>query len=92
VRVERSLRTAALFVSPVVVVEMEFLCEIGRIREPVEKVFGILTEDHGVQQAGGDIALVDRDGRLREVVRAPRYPASAACAAARCFSSPVCKA
>jgi hypothetical protein len=36
--VERSLRRAALFVSPVVVAEMEFLREIGRINEPVEKI------------------------------------------------------
>lgn len=69
--VERILRNAALFVSPVVVVEMELLREIGRIREPVEKVIDILVEDHGVQQAGGDIAVVGREARLLGWTRDP---------------------
>ena len=69
--VERSLRRAALFVSPVVVVEMEFLREIGRINEPVEKIMEILTEDHGVQQARGELADVGREARLLGWTRDP---------------------
>jgi len=54
--VASKLRRARLVVSPVVVVEMEVLREIGRIRSPVEDILTILREDHGVADASGSIA------------------------------------
>ena len=69
--VERSLRGASLFVSPIAVVELELLREIGRIREPVEKILEILSDDHGVQQASGDLADIGREARLLGWTRDP---------------------
>lgn len=53
----------ALLVSPIVVLEMELLREIGRIRRPAEEVLAVLTEDHGVRQAAGDLEEVARIAR-----------------------------
>ncbi len=56
--VASKLRRARLFLSPVVVLELEILCEIGRIRSPVSEVLTILREDHGVADAGGTIGAL----------------------------------
>jgi hypothetical protein len=45
------LRRSALFVSPVVLEEMEVLREIGRLRAPVLDVWEVLSEEHGVREA-----------------------------------------
>ena len=58
--VASKLRRARLLVSPVVVVEMEILHEIGRIRSPVDEILTILREDHGVVDASGTIADIAR--------------------------------
>jgi PIN domain nuclease of toxin-antitoxin system len=60
------LRRASVFVSPGVVVEMEVLGEIGRIRHPVTDILDVLTEDHGIEQATGDLReIADHARRLR---------------------------
>lgn len=58
------LRRSTLFMSPIVLLEMEVLCEIGRIRAPVDDVLQILKEDHGVEEAAGDLRTVVQHARL----------------------------
>lgn len=62
--VQAQLRRSALFVSPVVLLEMEVLREIGRIRAPVADVLEILKEDHGIEEAPGDLRTVVQQARL----------------------------
>lgn len=49
--------------SPVVLLEMEVLCEIGRIRAPVADVVELLKEDYGVLEAAGDFRAVVEQAR-----------------------------
>lgn len=69
--VQPRLRRGRLFVSPVVLVEMEVLREIGRIRRPVAEVWEILAEDHDVEEAGGDLREVGRHARSLGWTRDP---------------------
>jgi PIN domain nuclease of toxin-antitoxin system len=69
--VKKRLRSAALFVSPVAVVEMEVLREIGRLRAPVADVLAILAEDHGVEEASGDLRDIAGYARLLDWTRDP---------------------
>lgn len=64
------LRRGPLFVSPIALVEMEVLHEIGRIRAPVNDVWEILNE-HGVAEAAGDIRLVGQYARSLGWTRDP---------------------
>lgn len=57
------LRKAESWVSPIVVVEMEILREIGRISAPVDEVLDILVTDYGVREAPGELAEVTRQAR-----------------------------
>ncbi len=61
--VQARLRRGSLFVSPIVLVELEVLREIGRIRRPVAEVWEVLSEDHGVEEAPGDLRAVGRHAR-----------------------------
>jgi PIN domain nuclease of toxin-antitoxin system len=61
--IQSRLRRSALFISPVVLVEMEVLKEIGRIRSPVGEVWEILSEDHGVAEATGDVRAIGSHAR-----------------------------
>lgn len=65
------LRRGSLFVSPMSVVEMEVLREIGRIRASVADVLEILSEDHGVEEALGDIRQLGSHARLLGWTRDP---------------------
>ena len=69
--VQARLRRSHLFVSPFAVVEMEVLREIGRIREPVTDVLALLAEDHGVQEARGELHDVVGYARLLGWTRDP---------------------
>lgn len=69
--VGKELRKGALFISSVAIVELEFLHEIGRIRERVEDVLEILFEDHQVEEAPGDLREVGRHARTRGWTRDP---------------------
>jgi PIN domain nuclease of toxin-antitoxin system len=62
--VQAALRRSALFMSPVVLLEMEVLREIGRIRAPVADVMEILKDDHGIEEATGDLRTVVQQARL----------------------------
>lgn len=64
------LRRGPLYVSPVVVLEMELLREIGRIREPVDEVLDVLAE-HGVAVAPGDLGDVGEEARTLSWTRDP---------------------
>jgi PIN domain nuclease of toxin-antitoxin system len=64
------LRRGPLFVSPVVVVELELLREIGRIREPVDEVLDVLAE-HGVVVAPGELRDVGEEARTLGWTRDP---------------------
>jgi PIN domain nuclease of toxin-antitoxin system len=65
------LARGVLFVSPIVVVEMELLREIGRIRGPVSDVLEVLTEDHGVSEAPGEAREIGHHARLLGWTRDP---------------------
>jgi PIN domain nuclease of toxin-antitoxin system len=69
--VQKRLRRASLFLSPVVIVEMEVLREIGRIRSHVVEVLDILTNDHGVEEAGCDLREIGGYARLLGWTRDP---------------------
>jgi PIN domain nuclease of toxin-antitoxin system len=69
--VEKILRRSSLFVSPLVIVEMEVLREIGRIRNPVDAVMEILIEDHGVEEAAGDLREMGHYARTIGWTREP---------------------
>jgi PIN domain nuclease of toxin-antitoxin system len=65
------LRRSALLVSPVVLVEMEVLREIGRLRAPVVDVWEVLSEEHGVREATGDIRSIGQRARSLGWARDP---------------------
>ena len=69
--VQARLRRSSLFVSPIVLVELEVLREIGRIRRPVGEVWEILTEDHEVAEAPGDLREIGRYARSLAWTRDP---------------------
>lgn len=61
--VQARLRGGSLRISPVVVVEMEILREIGRIHGPVTEVLDVLLEDYGVERAAGDMGEISDRAR-----------------------------
>jgi PIN domain nuclease of toxin-antitoxin system len=65
------LRRGSLFISPIVLVEMQVLREIGRITRPVAEVWEILSEDHEVTEAAGDLRVVGRHARSLGWTRDP---------------------
>lgn len=65
------LRRGSLFVSPITLVELEVLREIGRIRRTVAEVWEILSEDHHVQEAPGDLREEGRHARSLGWTRDP---------------------
>lgn len=69
--VQSRLRRGALFVSPIVLVEMEILREIGRLRSPIADILEILVEDHGVAEAPGDVREIGRQARQLGWTRDP---------------------
>jgi PIN domain nuclease of toxin-antitoxin system len=69
--VQARLGRGSLFVSPIVLVELEVLREIGRIRRPIAEVWEILSEDHDVQEAPGDLREVGRHARSLGWTRDP---------------------
>lgn len=57
----RRLRQDAVFVSPIVALELQLLFEIGRLRHSATVVLGLLSEAHGITQAPGELLeLADR--------------------------------
>jgi PIN domain nuclease of toxin-antitoxin system len=58
------LRRSTIFISSIVLLEMEVLREIGRIRAPIADVLDILKEDHGIEEATGDLRAVVQQARL----------------------------
>jgi len=52
------LRRETLCVSPVVLVEIGMLFEIGRIRHSAETVFRLLQSEHGVERVHGDLERI----------------------------------
>ncbi len=54
-KVARRLQRSNLFISPIVIVEMEVLSEIGRLRSRVADALAILKEDYGVSEVPGQI-------------------------------------
>jgi PIN domain nuclease of toxin-antitoxin system len=69
--VQARLQRSALFMSPVALLEMELLHEIGRLRVPVSDIWEILSEDHGIREASGDLREVGRQARLLGWTRDP---------------------
>jgi PIN domain nuclease of toxin-antitoxin system len=54
-----------------VLVEMEVLLVMGRIREPVATVWNILSEDHGVMEAEGSLQPIGARARRLGWTRDP---------------------
>jgi PIN domain nuclease of toxin-antitoxin system len=50
---------------------MEVLCEIGRLRAPVVDVWEILSEEHGVSEAIGDVRSIGQRARSLGWTRGP---------------------
>lgn len=69
--IRRRLELGGLFVSPIAIVEMEILHEIGRIRAPVTDVMEILTEDYGIAEARGDLREIGVHARSLGWTRDP---------------------
>ena len=69
--VARLLRDARPAISPVVVVELELLWEIGRLTKPVDQILDVLKADHGVGEATGDLAVVASHARRLGWTRDP---------------------
>ncbi len=69
--VRKRLQREPLCLSPIVVVEMEILREIGRIRRPVADVMDVLMEGYGVEQAKGDVGDIARYARSLGWTRDP---------------------
>jgi PIN domain nuclease of toxin-antitoxin system len=69
--IQARLQRSTVFLSPVALLEMELLHEIGRLRAPVTDIWEMLVEDHGIQEAGGSLSDVGRQARLLSWTRDP---------------------
>jgi PIN domain nuclease of toxin-antitoxin system len=69
--VQQELRRGPLFLSPVALVEMEILHEIGRIRHPAAAILAVLAEAHGVEEAPGDVRDLAHYARVLAWTRDP---------------------
>lgn len=69
--VSGQLRRHALFLSPIAMVEMSVLHEIGRIRESAEAVLDVITNQYGVEEAAGDLQEVGQYARVLAWTRDP---------------------
>ena len=58
--IEAMLRKGRLYLSPLAILELQFLFELGRLGTRVEEVVGVLFEDHGVEEAPGDLREIGR--------------------------------
>ena len=65
------LRRGPAFISPVVLVEMEILRELGRVRRSIAEVLEVLSSDHGVVEAPGDVRAIARYARSLGWTRDP---------------------
>ena len=65
------LRHGTLFLSPIVLVEMELLREIGRVRESASVIFDVLANDYGVTEAAGSLSDLASYARLLGWTRDP---------------------
>ncbi len=61
--IEPMLRKGPLYLSPLAILELQFLFELGRLGTRVEEVVGVLFEDHGVEEAPGDLREIGRQAQ-----------------------------
>lgn len=61
--IEAMLRKGPLYLSPLAILELQFLFELGRLGTRVEEVVGVLFEDHGVEEAPGDLREIGRQAQ-----------------------------
>lgn len=61
--IEAMLRKGPLYLSPLAILELQFLFELGRLGTRVEEVAGVLFEDHGVEEAPGDLREIGRQAQ-----------------------------
>ena len=69
--IEAMLRKGPLFLSPLAILELQFLFELGRLGARVEDVVGVLLEDHGVEEAPGDLREIGRQAMALGWTRDP---------------------
>lgn len=69
--VAKTLREGAAQISPMVVLEMEVLREIGRLKHPVDEILALLRDDHDITQATGDLGAIAARARLLRWTRDP---------------------
>lgn len=61
--IEAMLRKGPLYLSPLAILELQFLFEVGRLGARAEEVVGVLLEDHGVEEAPGDLREIGRQAQ-----------------------------
>ncbi len=61
--IDAMLRKGPLYLSPLAILELQFLFELGRLGTRVEEVVGVLFEDHGVEEAPGDLREIGRQAQ-----------------------------
>lgn len=62
-RVARPMRQNAMELSPLVLLEIAILHEIGRIRFPVGEIWELLRDDYGVREASGHLQAIGIEAR-----------------------------
>ena len=67
----KALRGRSAQISPTVVVEMEVLREIGRLKHPIDDIVALLREDHDITEAKGDFGVISARARLLGWTRDP---------------------
>lgn len=67
----KALRGSAAEISPMVVVEMKALREIGRLKHPIDDILALLREDHAITEAKGDFGAIAARARLLGWTRDP---------------------
>ena len=68
---EPLLRKGTLYLSPLVILELQLLFELGRLGARAEEVVGVLLEDHGVEEAPGDLKEIGRQAMALAWTRDP---------------------
>lgn len=69
--VARLMRQSAMEISPLVLLEISILHEIGRIRFPVRDIWELLREDYGVREALGELQAIGVEARRLTWTRDP---------------------
>jgi PIN domain nuclease of toxin-antitoxin system len=70
-RAQKLVNTEPLAISPAVLLEIEFLKEIGRVRASAEEMFGVLSEETGLSLCREEFANVVKRSLREKWTRVP---------------------